>query len=135
MQMAGNASVLESLLEIVDSVQPSENVDTIDFSWDGKEGAYIVVSIPVGTSAVAAEQTGIQTMQMIYFSVTGKTAPVIRSPYTIMSRKTPIQTTDIDYWAPVVTPGDGTISVKMISNGSYGYIAGFTYYLMRAKGI
>lgn len=133
-QMASGGSLLNSMLEIVGAVTPTVETPTIDFPPVG-EGAYIVVSNPPGNRTVAAQQDQAQILSMQFFAITGISNPAIRSPYTIMVRKQPGETTDIDYWGCSISVDSTKTQVQLMTNETYKYQPNTTYYLIKVKGM
>ena len=136
MQMAnGGSSVFDNMLEVVDSFTPTAVAESIDFDYDDSEGAFIVVSDPPGNTTNAAQQEyNDQIMNMVFFCITGKSSKIVRSPFTITTRKAGTSSTDVDYWTPTVTVSTNIVNVKLTANGVKKFVPGFTYYLCKVKG-
>ena len=136
MQMPGGSSIFDALLELVDSVTPTEAVPAITFNiGSNPEGAFIVVSDPPGNPTVAQSQSQQQQIvSMQCYFITNKTAPTIKNAYSLLARMTPLPETDYDYWGTGGTIGTGTLTTKVTSNNVFNYIPGYTYYLFKVKG-
>lgn len=126
--------IIDSLLEVVSSVTPEQNTYSIEFSCDIKTGMYIIVSDPPGTREFASQQTAAETLNMTEFDIRGVTGgPFQCTGRTICYRKTLTSSNETDWWTPILTLGENSITVDPTS-GRYGFIAGVTYYLLRVKG-
>ena len=132
------SSVLDDLLEIVSYVAPAENTVTIDFPWDAKEGAYIVVSNPPGNSASAANQSvKAQILSLEFIKATNTSTGKSFLAQLLAKRKTPTDITDSDFWTGAVNADrEGYLTVRPVSGReNVVFLAGFTYYLLRVKGV
>lgn len=136
MQMAqGGSSMLDNLLEIADSVTPTQNVFSIDFTFDIAEGMYIIVSNPPGTEEYAAQQSQNQTLNMMMFTITGKSTKIIRLSQTVMYKKNNDANNQADWWTPTITIGATGVNCMLMPGDRYYFQSGVTYYLLRVKGM
>lgn len=128
--------IIDSLLEVVSSVTPEQDVMSARFTWDKKStGRYIIVSNPPGTRAFANQQTWSETINMVSFEIRGVSDGEISCPggVTTCYRKNP-STQEVDWW----TTGYSDLTEDGITisptQGRYPFLAGVTYYLLRVKG-
>ena len=128
--------IMDKLLEVVSSVTPEQNVDSLEFPCDKKTGAYIIVSDPPGTPEFASQQSWSQTFSVMYFNIHGVSGGSLipHQATTICYRRTPTSTEETDYWTPKISLGENSITVNP-TQGRYPFLAGVTYYLLRVKGV
>ena len=127
-------SIMDNLLEIVSSVTPNENKDSLEFPCDKKTGMYIIVSDPPGTREFASQQRLAETLNMVQFDIRG--VPGALQSYdakSICYHKNPSSSNETDWWTAKINLGENSITVNPTS-GRYPFLAGVTYYLLRVKG-
>lgn len=129
----GVAVGLPGLLEIVDFVTPSEDTYSISFTCDKSEGEYIVVSNPPGNYETAAQQSQSETISMCAFIIRGLDTKTFGGS-TVTARKTPTSSNKIDWWTASFTETDDGFTVNFTQSRMKAY-AGFTYYLIKVKGM
>lgn len=126
--------ILDELLEVVDSVTPTEYVYELTFQCDNREGTYAVIAHPTGLS-VAAQGSKSQLFESTYFQIRGRETKTIGGAASHYYLKTPTTNNDMDYWSPSGTLGDNTITLKGVANNNFGFESGLTYYLLRVKSV
>ena len=128
-------SIMDNLLEIVSSVTPNENKDSLEFPCDKKTGMYIIVSDPPGTREFASQQRYAETLNMVEFDIRGVAGTLrIGGGLTICYRRTPSSADETDWWTPSFSLRENGVIVNL-TQGRYSFLAGVTYYLLRVKGV
>lgn len=128
--------ILDRLLEVVSSVTPEQEAQTLEFPCDKKTGMYFIVSNPPGTRAFAAQRSWNQTINATVFEIRGSaeigvwTQPV----ETLCFKKKTDSNGEVDWWAAKTTKTENGVNVTPTS-GRYPFLAGVTYYLLRVKGV
>lgn len=138
MQMAsGGISILDSLLEIVDTKTVSEPQYHLEFNNVNGRGSFIVVSDPPGNIENMQKEQNVQTfglLNMTHIQVTGDPKSV-RNGQTSTIRASLASTGYIDYWTATGTLTGDVLDVTPLSGTRMIFIPGYTYYLLKVKGM
>ena len=135
-QMEKGGSIFDEFLEIVDAVTPESEVYEIEFHFDLIPGIYFISANPPVTRQVAALQSQAQSFCGGTFQLRGieNGSITVATSVSLTYLKQPSATQEVDYWTSNCTLTNSGIIYAATAN-RFPLIAGYTYYLFRAKGI
>lgn len=130
-----SGSVLDNLLEVVSFVTPSQDVQEIEFPYSElKYGSHLIVSDPPGNISRRDQISYAQYLNALFFDVRGVDGNLrLGATIAIEIRKVPTASENTDWWTSKITITNNGLTVSP-TQGRYGFLAGYTYYLLRIKG-
>ena len=131
----GVLSIMDNLLEVVSSVTPEQDAQTLEFPCDKKTGMYFIVSNPPGTRAFAAQQSWSQTINATVFEIRGSAEGGVwtQGIETMCFRRKTESGHEVDWWSVGTSKTENGVRISPTSE-RYPFLAGVTYYLLRVKG-